>query len=294
MNKKVNKVIAAILIILVIIGTIWDYSISQTLYNPDSVFANFIYRFGNLYTLLICPFFCIFAFMATRKSGPVWRNTLTTTLQWIFIIGLSGVGLVYYPAVMLNDGNLNLLRILWFTVLAVVIVFCLYRITHWIAQENRTELRRYAIALLIAIIVAILAVEIIKELWGRPRFYTVYDGLAEFQPWYRYQGVAASDLFKSFPSGHACESALIFGIIYLPLMDRRLEKYCTLFYIVGCGWPACVMLARVIAGAHHLTDVAMGALLTLFCYEVIAMGIVRKMKNKNSHEEDDVEVSKAA
>lgn len=55
---------------------------------------------------------------------------------------------------------------------------------------------------------------------------------------------------------------MILTIILLAEVVPKLNTKVTLLYTIAFIWTACVMLARIIAGAHFLSDVSVGAGLT--------------------------------
>ncbi len=55
---------------------------------------------------------------------------------------------------------------------------------------------------------------------------------------------------------------MILTIILLAEVVLKLNTKVTLLYTIAFIWTACVMLARIIAGAHFLSDVSVGADLT--------------------------------
>jgi membrane-associated phospholipid phosphatase len=79
---------------------------------------------------------------------------------------------------------------------------------------------------------------------------------------------------KSYPSGHSAEaSILIVAATFFPMADKKLHQYQRSAFIIACACTALVMFARILAGAHYLSDVSWGAsiviLLTFVANEVI-------------------------
>ena len=80
--------------------------------------------------------------------------------------------------------------------------------------------------------------------------------------------------FKSFPSGHTAEaSILIVGATFFPLANKKFEKYQLPVFLGSCGVVLLVAFARILAAAHFLSDVSVGATivigLTLIANEVV-------------------------
>ena len=109
------------------------------------------------------------------------------------------------------------------------------------------------------VVVTAAVVVILKNLWGRARFTELGENHAGFTPWYLPQGPTGHD---SFPSGHAAMSALVFfvsdGIEYFT--GKRLRSVDLLCF----AFTSAVCVARLIEGAHYLSDLVAGAALAAF------------------------------
>ena len=120
-------------------------------------------------------------------------------------------------------------------------------------------------------------VTLLKAIFHRPRFRTLSTVEAqvaglEFHNWWQrcsdyknYMSLlnVTSEEFKSFPSGHAGASAVfVLGISVLPLLDKKYEKLQIPLFYAGFAWVLFVSFTRILVGAHFLSDVSMGAMLT--------------------------------
>ena len=139
------------------------------------------------------------------------------------------------------------------------------------------------VALLLLALLVILPT--IKDNMHRPRYrFLLNDHKDMFHNWYEpFKGykdyITANpnephDNFKSFPSGHTAEtSILIVMSTFFPLANEKLKKYQLPVFCVSCGLVLLVAIARILAAAHFLSDVSMGAtivlLLTLIANEVV-------------------------
>ena len=86
------------------------------------------------------------------------------------------------------------------------------------------------------------------------------------------------DNFKSFPSGHTAEaSILLVATTFLPLANKKFEKYQLPLFLCSCGLVTLVALARILAAAHFLSDVSWGATIILTLL-FIANEIVMRIK----------------
>lgn len=150
------------------------------------------------------------------------------------------------------------------------------------------------ITIIVLLCVALLLViTTIKDNMHRPRFRIVSTTPVEFHSWWEpcknykelmEQYNIASDNFKSFPSGHTAEtSILLFGATFYPLADKRFEKYQLPIFIGACGLVLLVAFARILAAAHYLSDVSMGATIMLILI-VIANEVIMRIKQLHVEE----------
>ena len=139
------------------------------------------------------------------------------------------------------------------------------------------------IGLLLLALAAI--VPTIKDFMRRPRYRFLMNGHEDmfhkwFEPFKEYKQYIADnptephDNFKSYPSGHSAETAiLIVAATFFPLADKKFEKYQMPAFYIACGVTALVMFARILAAAHFLSDVSWGmtivVTLTFIANEVV-------------------------
>lgn len=117
-------------------------------------------------------------------------------------------------------------------------------------------------------------VTLLKGIFHRPRYRTLslYEGI-EYHSWWQrcsnYKDLMAAygvskEEFKSFPSGHAGASAVfMLCAAFLPLLDKKYEKLSLILFYSGFAWVLFVSFTRILVGAHFLSDVSMGGILTL-------------------------------
>lgn len=152
-----------------------------------------------------------------------------------------------------------------------------------IAMGNKFQkdiLFRVAFMILIIAVSEIAIFSLLKYVWSRPRpRYIFSDDVINpkdaFRPWWSPQFFKAMDsgLYHessnatSFPSGHTATSAL--SIIAIPLFislfkkvrDNKLTNI--LGFYLGVLWTLLTLFSRILAGAHFLSDTAMGMFITI-------------------------------
>ena len=143
--------------------------------------------------------------------------------------------------------------------------------------------------------VTLIIISSTKEIMCRPRFRFVraMDESGFFRNWWQ-SGRAlksslgtstVSDEFSSLPSGHAAYS--MFAIFMFPAIADYfcgLKKYKPYLFAFGFVWGAVIAFSRMTVGAHYLTDVAIGGMVTIFSYAIVSVvrRIYLKQKEKRN------------
>lgn len=256
-SKRELIVTYSVLVALLLLFTFLDLPLSQTFFNLKSPFGRFFEIFGEAPGLLVGAFSAA-ALFVTRDRKTAWKNTLS-------ILGFGLLTLLFslMGALMVNNylthGDLSMAVILpQGLALFALLLFLASRLD----MAKRAEIRRAAVVGLLLLVAAIVAINLIKIGWGRPRFRSMTNPAAQFTPWYLPQSVAAGEEFKSFPSGHTANAAVLLWITLLPTFISKLKGKKTLLLGLAWAWVALVAFSRIIMGAHFGSDVTMGALLT--------------------------------
>lgn len=134
--------------------------------------------------------------------------------------------------------------------------------------------KKHATFLLLFVISEIIVVNILKVVWGRPRMRSL-ESADDFKRWYEISGPAASEEFKSFPSGHTANGFAMLGYSLFAL-GKRYHKFIVAFALI---WGTCVAASRVIIGAHFFTDVMIGGYISVLVFYVLTEIMFRKEAN---------------
>lgn len=145
--------------------------------------------------------------------------------------------------------------------------------------ENKNMWIVFCVCVALCIITLLFIISGVKDHMHRPRYRLVSTSDVVFHNWWQpfkeYKGMlnelvessadkavikAFKENCKSFPSGHSAESALlIIASTFFPMASEKFKKYQLPAFICGCSLTLIVMFARILAGAHYLSDVSMGA-----------------------------------
>jgi membrane-associated phospholipid phosphatase len=272
MSKRLKNIFKYMLIgnlIILIISTFIDLPVSLVLYNPSSWFGNFFAAYGALPVLLCLYFISLVLFNnAKQVSKP-----LTKALNLVFgvVIFTAVLFINWYSGVHYLKINLIVSGVIT-SVLFLVVSYVSY---HYIfLHTDLKRIRKVAVVLGISVVATLVIVFIIKNIWGRPRMrYLVNeDSIDLFRNWWQIDlslksetsfFVVLSEEFRSFPSGHTANAALMMFLPVLSIMNTKLKDKEKVLFVIGIGWTMLVAISRIIIGAHFISDVTVSFLITL-------------------------------
>ena len=260
-SKRVLLSAGAFLLVMMVIGSVWDYPISRALYNQSNVLGLFFAAFGEYPAAL--GFAAAGAMLISARNR---EKRLRGVLQ-----ALAGCVLLLFCAAMaavLPTGYLDISMGLSAVISIACTALAVWGILRLCRDADRGTVLRVAAVFLLVVFADILVVNLIKIPWGRPRMRLVaVDERACFLPWWQpgtdlrdtlvAAGVAAEE-FKSFPSGHTANASALMLLCLLPRLSSKLEGKQTALFLTGFVWAALVALSRIIMGAHYLTDTMAG------------------------------------
>ena len=273
-------------VIGIILGSFFDFQISKAIANPHSYLGITISAIGPTIG---------FAAVALMGGGFIafgLKKDYHIVLRILFFVLAAccfGVS-IFYPAGEYFGVNgfswLGVPKAVGYAVVllpeaaAVVGGYFLFRN---VQNKNMWIVWCIIIGLLLLALAAI--VPTIKDFMRRPRYRFLMNGHEDmfhkwFEPFKEYKQYIADnptephDNFKSYPSGHSAETAiLIVAATFFPLADKKFEKYQMPAFYIACGVTALVMFARILAAAHFLSDVSWGmtivVTLTFIANEVV-------------------------
>lgn len=281
MNKQNNPIslrepliAISIGVIMLVFGIIFDFQISSAIYDPINTSYFGIIMSG------ICELPVCFALALGGTLLIIGRNKENKTHTILsYIIGITAIILgAYYVydtfldiAKFQSTQNYELLIIILGIVFAVAFVsltvFFTFKFTK--NYEDKKKLFIFGFYMLVSVaLVAALATGF-KYLWSRPRpryIFSEENPQELFHPLWilnPFKALKEGNNFKSFPSGHTTYASL--GMFIFPylgfLFDKDKKINITLFYI-GLVWALLAALSRIVAGAHFLSDVSFGLLIT--------------------------------
>lgn len=284
-------IITLILIAGIVIGSFYDLQISERIFSSRDPFGITCSAFGMVPGYGFIAFLGGGIFMIALKK----KNQLPLRII-LFALGIFGIGIsTWLTSLEFFSINGYYKSGTGYTILSYVIAFFLeagfFVIGLFLLRNNTND--KMWIALLVlaaALIISLLpGTTLMKDLVRRPRYREVPLGLegVTFHNWWEpcpnYKDLMSlhgliSEEFKSFPSGHAATTMLIpFFLGMLPVFVPKLMKYKMPLFYIGLAYCSLISFTRILVGAHYLSDVCFGALLTLTLMW-IAWEIVIKLK----------------
>lgn len=280
--KKLAIGISIGCIVCMIIGTCFDYQISQTLYDPNNTIGIFLASYGQLPAMLCCAI-----------GGTLWIRIADKKKTWKWICSILG-GIVLNALAIMGITMDPMLYIEGMPILlSLTIAFILTGLADMLILRytKGTDIRtiKYFIILIVGVMfIEMMLINLVKIPWGRPRMRMIaIQPEASFQPWWvigsemkdhlMALGVAAEE-FKSFPSGHTGNAAVAMLLGVLPMVCPKLKGKERSLFLIGLIFAMMVAGSRIIMGAHFLSDVTIGFTITFVVEYFMVTAFHKKIK----------------
>lgn len=238
-----------IAVICLCIGTFFDYQIDAFLYHPDWLFGIVLERY--VLWLFIATITFVFAILQrTHRNYFYVIPEIFSALYAVIEIG---------KYIMPIDEHWVLVILLAIGVLS----FC-NMIVYAIPIVKLERMEKKGIFFVCVILTSILITFILKNLWGRIRFRDL-ESISEFTMWFLPQGLCGH---FSFPSGHVTAASSILSLLVISKYNRE-QKTTIPVVIIVYSFILCMVVSRMIMGAHYLSDVSVAFMITytvFLCY----------------------------
>lgn len=283
-KKKLIGIIAwaVSFVALILVATFYDLKINVALGDADSVYGQFFRLFGELTGWIIVPVAAAFLYQVTPKNS---KGGIVFSVLWAIVIFIGWVlsfryilieftGEAYAKGFYLSPYSHALIYAIVFAVLA---TFATIFGTGRLPKKTLYKLAMFGAALLVALALSQIIVNVMKVVWSRQRFRNLPIGnggtdSTGFTPWYHPNfgknkgvyyypdsaGMKESGAYTSFPSGHTAGAALMFVIVMLPDLFEKLKKFKPCFYIFAIAYTVAVAVSRIVNRAHYMSDTVFG------------------------------------
>lgn len=302
MCKKIPAILALTLLSgLVLIGSLRDYEIARALYlgqgieNPFGIVFSYLGAIPTFLGWSLMGATLLSLSLRQEKGTPGRRGTVALSVL-LFLLSF------FYFCNTLMLVNQGAFRVHWLVAYPIGIALIVGTALLGRALTGKSQdphLKRQILILVAVSLLTLTLTSLLKRTMDRPRFRFLLEGDAPqlFRAWWqrgtaikRALGPSAvSDDFSSFPSGHSSYAMLAVFLFpalgcYLP----RLKSHRTLLASLGFLWWALTALSRLTVGAHFLTDVCIGGLVTLFSHGCVMLFLrLRQRRQSTSHNEKE-------
>ena len=289
MKEKNNKEYQTLLIFnvlvfvfftgLFLLGSFTDESIAASLYTPNSLVAKIITSCG------VYPFFAFAVLFTGVLCERIIHSGLPKPVKIILaafayliatFVGFIGAGALVdgdclgslFPAL---NRNIPVIVGLCFVTNPPLLCLGFYL---GAKKKDDDRLIKSVICLLVLLGITYGTMEILKGVFHRPRYRLVVQGIEGigYIPWYtpfhrakefiESLGIPKGE-FRSFPSGHAILSmSMVFILQSLSFLSGKLKNKKLILGIAGLIFSVIIMSTRMILGAHYLSDVCAGAVVS--------------------------------
>ena len=280
MPAYVFYLLCSVLAIGIIIGSFYDYQISEALSNITDI-GDFHQHYGNIISHLLYPVAGICLFKGLRKKGsnfnaPAWC-ALGYSLFWTFYSFLDTSGKYlrevygYVPGEPGSFLPLALSYLTWIA-LACLTAFLAYQI---IDDEHADMLLAVGSVILLAGIFSEFINTGLKVIGCRPRYrylLTLDDPASEYKNWWEMIPYLKDESnFRSWPSGHMTKATITLTLPMLAGVLKWKKTYIkNLLFAFAIIWIVVLGYNRIHMNAHFLTDVCFGILITYCLYALTA------------------------
>lgn len=272
-------VLAAVLAALLLVGTLWDEPISQAIHHPASGFGIFFAAFGEMPAIMAIAVSGSLLILARNRER---RGVAVGQLAGgVILVALATPMALFMPGQYL-DVHAGLLTGVGLLVLAASVMFA-----RWMAKDaDRQVAVRISLIVLLVVVVEMALVNLLKFPFERPRVRLLAEHPEiAFQPWFVIGNDAMNDLlasgvareeFKSFPSGHTANGAVLMLLAAVAPLQATLARHQRTLLWIGAGWGLLVGASRVVIGAHFVSDTVVGFSIT-FTLVVIAHRAIQRV-----------------
>ena len=292
-------ILLGLFLITFILGSIFDLKLSEAIFRQNDTFGLTVSVIGTLlgYSCLALCGGILFGLAITRSY-----NNIIKVFLYIGAVAGFGLGIFFAGREFFGPNGFTNESIEWLGYVISLPFMCGASYLGYVAAKHNDSksLLFVVIVMMIAIFLSLIpGVTLLKSIFHRPRFRTLSDPFFSeitFHNWWQrcsnYKDLMAlynvsKEEFKSFPSGHAGATLLLsLTAAFAPLLDNRIKKNHLVLFYSGAVITLLVCYARILVGAHFLSDVSMGALLTtIFTYIANEAIIFYKQKYENKEQQ---------
>ena len=292
-----------------IIGSFVDLQLSQAIFSRGNGFGIFMSAIGTIPGYGCLP---VIGGLCLALGLDKKYKTLFKVIFFVGAVAALGLGIYFSGREFFGENGFYGKAPVWVGYLiALPIMGGLEYFGYFLGKRSdNPHLWIVLIIISVAIFFALIpGVTALKSIFHRPRYRMItredVAGLdfINFHSWwqptknykeiitqYADQGITITkEEFKSFPSGHAgASSVFMLFVAFLPYINSNYTKYRLPLFYAGLAWALLISFTRILVGAHFLSDVSMGGILTAL-FLLIGYIVVTHLKILNPQEQIKIE-----
>jgi len=272
--KKHEKLILVLIYLFsIVFFTQYDLAFTKLIYQENSGFGKFFWMFGELpgtFAGITC-----LAILTTSYTG----NDDTKRDYNRIIYGLSTFVMGFVMSIQLI--KYLELEFFPFIFLGFIPSMILIVLMNQLSDDKKKQIRVYAYIGILTVILGILVPNLIKLVWGRPRYRVFIGDDTQFRYWFDRVGFTFDDNWKSFPSGHSAAAATTLVYTFLPQLFDKLKGKERSILVVCSLWIIIVMVSRVVMGDHFMSDTLFGSGITILIFAGLKSLFLKHQKGNN-------------
>ena len=281
--------LAVMILVLVglIFGSLFDLTISHNVATVGQPFGLAVSAVSPTIGFAgLCVIGGGFFALAKKEWYPTWAKVCF----YILAAGIYGVSIYYAGVEYFGPNGFAGAAPKWagFLIAAVPLAggevggYFLFRNT-----ENKRIWVLFLISLAILGVALVFGGMILKGIMHRPRYrFIVSHSDVNFHNWWQpfkvpaeYADAAFKEEFRSFPSGHTIEATILYvPVVFMGLSEKKLRKAQLPAFIGVTLFVILLAFCRILCGAHFLSDVSMGAFITLFLTYIANEVVINQKK----------------
>ena len=231
-----------------------DLQIDIFLNNPKNFIAVWFEKTGEMPSSLLITIAMAFIM---KCANPKWMKIVAS----IGCVAAGGYFGSWFGGRLFTDNEYQgVFSIIFGAGFALTVIFVMHFIT--ISDEIRKPLLVIAFVGLGAGALGTGLVSLMKGLWGRIRFRSMVAPYEDFTPWFKINGFNGN---HSFPSGHTAGAGVSYQLMLLPLISKKCREHKTALFLTAFIFTGVVAFTRLVMGAHYLSDVAVGGMISFTC-----------------------------
>ena len=265
---KNMMIIIGFTFILLFMMTPLDYMISEAIYQDSPTGVRFTSMIVYVPSYFLATLALMIIFKRVMITAFTYKRVLIVLLIFLFIANFSAFAYRIYDD-LTHPFIVFPLMVLFMLLISMACILALTKNTLMIAQK---------LALLYVGTFSLMhaGVNTIKVIWGRTRFYAT-ESAQDFSYWFIPQGFFKTDtVHLSLPSGHVATAAMVFIIIFIPMLFPKFKPYQWLLVVLSVGWVLFTIITRVMFGQHYVTDTLISVLMIALFYTILGRILLRE------------------